>query len=270
MVITLGFLTGVARYATPAAIRSPLEVFNNIFDVFLGLGTLVGIVVISYALWKGFQYRSGSEKAENTDVDRPALGELPESGDGGRKLFVSFGISAIIVLGLLGWTYGSLLYVDSGPPPQQASNPVQIDVTGYQFGWRFEYPNGYQSSSLRIPANRPINFKVTSDDVFHNFGIPELGLKTDAIPGQTTSTWIVADETGTYQARCFELCGRGHSFMTARVIVMKPDAYDQWYASTANETTSSGANQSATQTAQSTNGTATSTTTTTATTATGA
>lgn len=262
MVSMLGILTGVAWTAMPAAIRSPIQVFNNIFDVFIGLGTLVGVVVIGYALWKGYQYRSESERAKKADVDRPKLGELPESGDGGRKLFVSFGISTIIVLGLLGWTYGSLLYVESGPPAQQASNPVEIDVTGYQFGWRFTYPNGYQDSTLRIPANRPINFKVTSDDVFHNFGIPELGLKTDAIPGQTTSTWIVADETGTYQAKCFELCGRGHSFMTAKVIVMEPDAYDKWYASTANETTttSAGGNQTANATTSTTTASPTTTT----------
>ncbi|MFB6113333.1 MAG: cytochrome c oxidase subunit II [Halodesulfurarchaeum sp.] len=238
MSITLERVVGLTGGLTPLQIRSPIEVFNDIFTIFLGLGTLVGVVVIGYMLYKAYQYRAETGKGEDADVKRPELGELPETGEGGRKLFVSFGISAVIVLGLIGWTYGSLLYVEGGPPTGERANPVEIKVTGFQFGWEFTYPNGHTTTTLRIPENRPVKLKVTSSDVFHNFGIPALGLKTDAIPGRVTSTWLVAEETGTYTARCFELCGTGHSFMTAQVIVMEQDKYQQWYSSLGNETAS--------------------------------
>ena len=236
MSATYGTIAGVFENPIPAAVRSPIDVFNDIFTVFLGLGTLVGIVVIGYMVWKGYQYREGSGKGKEADIERPSLGDLPEGEGGGRKLIFSFAISAIIVLGLLGWTYGSLLYVEAGPPVEEDSNPIEIQVTGYQFGWEFEYPNGHTTSTLRIPEDRAINLQVTSDDVFHNFGIPELGLKADAIPGQTTSTWLYADEPGNHTARCYELCGTGHSLMTAEVVVMEQSAYESWYESTANET----------------------------------
>ena len=83
-----------------------------------------------------------------------------------------------------------------------------------------------------MPEDRAIRLNVTSEDVFHNFGAPGLRVKTDAIPGTTTETWFIGDETGTYEAKCYELCGVGHSAMNADVVVMEPDAYAEWYAST--------------------------------------
>jgi len=80
--------------------------------------------------------------------------------------------------------------------------------------------------------------RVTSRDVFHNFGVPGLKVKSDAIPGQETTTWFVEDETGTYTAQCYELCGAGHSYMTADVVVMEPTEYDEWYAGTNNSSAS--------------------------------
>ncbi|MDY6764461.1 MAG: cytochrome c oxidase subunit II, partial [Halobacteria archaeon] len=62
-----------------------------------------------------------------------------------------------------------------------------------------------------------------------------LRVKTDAIPGQTTTTWFVANETGTYQAQCFELCGTGHSFMDAQVVVMEQEEFEEWYTNSSTQ-----------------------------------
>lgn len=204
-------------------------VFEEIYWVFLTLGTLVGIVVIVYMVYNGYKYRDRGGR-DQSDIDRPELGELPEGGGGGRKLFLSLGISAIIVISLIAWTYGTLLYVEA--EPSQAEDSLNVRVEGFQFGWEFIYPNGNTSDTLRVPRGTTVKLTVTSRDVFHNFGIPAFKFKTDAIPGQTTDTWFRADETGTYEAQCFELCGAGHSAMNAEVIVMEPAAYEQWYATT--------------------------------------
>ena len=236
---TFATLGGVLRFLSPAAVESPSTIFNRIFLVFVVLGTIVGIVVMGYMIWKAYEYRADGGKGDGLDVDRPSLGELPTGGDGGRKLFLSFAISTVIVVGLIVWTYGALLTVEAGPAAAETQgDPVEVDVTGFQFGWEFEYENGHTTTgTLRVPADRPVKLEVTSADVFHNFGIPGMSLKADAIPGQTTETWFIAEEAGTtHQAQCYELCGTGHSFMTAEVIVMEPDAYEEWYESTSNET----------------------------------
>lgn len=210
-----------------------IAVFERIYEVFLILGTIVGIVVISYLLWKAYKYRDTGERTADEDVQRPQLGELPESSGGGRKLLLSFSLSAIIVISLIVWTYGTLLYVETAPA--QEEDALTVEVEGYQFGWQFKYPNGYTADSqlgdaFRVPANRMIKLQVTSRDVFHNFAITDLRVKADAIPGQTTDTWFRAENPGTHEAACYELCGAGHSFMNAEVIVMPQDEWNTWYA----------------------------------------
>ncbi len=239
---------------TGGGVRTTLEVFREIFLVFLALGTVVGVVVVGYMVYNAYRYRDGNGDV-SADVDRPRLGELPGGGGSGKKLFVSFGISAFIVVSLIGWTYGTLQYVEDGPPEAEAQEPLEVEVTGYQFGWRFEYPNGHTNSTLRVPADRPIRLIVTSDDVFHTLGIPDQRVKTDAIPGQTTRTWFVAEETGEFEVRCYELCGEGHSYMVADGVVMDQSSFDRWYAnasadgeesdeSASNETDDSATNES--------------------------
>lgn len=215
------------------AVRTTGEAFQEIYTVFLALGTLVGVVVISYMLYNAYKYRSKRDGVKR-DLDKPEPGELPEADGGGRKLLLSFTLSALIVVSLIAWTYLTLLYIEEGPDASPEDN-MEIDVTGYQWGWRFEYPNGHTTTGeLRIPEGEVIRMSVTSDDVFHNIGIPEFRRKTDAIPGQTTEMWFVANETGTYRASCYELCGAGHSFMTADVVVMPEPEFEEWYANTTN------------------------------------
>jgi cytochrome c oxidase subunit 2 len=232
---------GITRHLAPLQVRgliprgTRVDVFRSIFDVFLILGTLVGVVVVAYMLVNAYKYRErGEESAGKGKADRPVLGELPTGGGGGRKLFLSFGISAVIVVSLIGWTYGTLLFVENNPVAVDGENEgdeMEVTVEGYQFGWEFRYANGHVvQNTLRVPVDTEIAIRVTSRDVFHNFGIPELRVKSDAIPGEETRTWFAADETGTYTARCYELCGSGHSHMVAEVIVMPKDEFRQWYA----------------------------------------
>lgn len=226
--LVLGGLSGLLAQSGLIPRGTRVFVFERIFTVFLLLGTLVGVVVIGYMLYNAYKYR---DKGQEEDADRPVLGELPAGGGKGKKLFTSFALSAVVVISLVAWTYGTLLYVEEGPTESES---LEVEVEGYQFGWRFTYPNGHVEDStaggaLRVPEDQAVRLRVTSTDVFHNFGIPSMKVKTDAIPGQTSETWFEAEETGTYTANCYELCGAGHSYMTAQVIVMEPDEYREWY-----------------------------------------
>ena len=227
--------------------RTQVDVFTELYLVFLPLGTIVGVVVIAYMLYNAYKYRSTDTDAEGRyDVEeeygdgvvRPQLGELPTSGKGGKKLFLSFGISAVLVLGLIIYSYSLLLYVENPDPEEE----MEIQVEGFQFGWGYEYENGYSTSNeLIVPADEVVSLEITSRDVMHNYGIPGLRAKADAMPGQTTDTWFQADEPGEYEAICYELCGNGHSNMREDVLVLPaeefewsddPDEFEQWYDET--------------------------------------
>ncbi len=215
-------------------LRSQADVFSEIFLVFLVIGTLVGVVVVIYTLAHAYKYRDTGEDSEGFDA--PRLGELPTGQGGGKskKLFLSFGLSAVIVISVVVYSYTLLLYVESGPDEAEIEpdGNMDIEVEGFQFGWEFEYPNGQtELDTLRVPAgeNQVIRLHVTSSDVWHNFGVTELRIKADSIPGQTATTWFTADEPGTYTIECFELCGSGHSQMDGEIEIMEPDEFNEWY-----------------------------------------
>lgn len=207
-------------------VRTQASVFEEIFLVFLVLGTIVGVVVIGYMLYNGWRYRAS---VADEPADPPRVGELPVGEGGGKKLALSFTLSAIIVLGLIIWSYSAVLYVDQGP---EIEENMEVEVIATQFAWEFVYENGESTTNeLVIPQDQFVRFSVTApdNDVWHTFGVTELRIKADAIPGHVSSEWVIADTPGVYLAECFELCGAGHSFMEADVIVLPPDQFDEWY-----------------------------------------
>lgn len=207
--------------------QTRVDVFESIFLVFLGIGTLVGVVVVSYTLYNAYKYRDNDDAKDDDSL--PTLGELPTGGKGGKKLFLSFGISAIIVISLVVWTYMMLLYVED-PSSEFDEDPVEIEVEGDGFAWHFQYENGVESTeTLVVPADKPVEIRVTSGDVWHAFGVPDLRVKADAIPGEYDETWFMAEEAGTeHEIKCYELCGDLHSDMTGTVEVMEQDEFEQW------------------------------------------
>lgn len=230
-----------SAFPTPIPLQTRAEVFEQIFTIFLGLGTLVGIIVVSYTLYNAYKYRDTDAPTDDEDV--PTLGELPTGGKGGKKLFVSFGLSAIIVLGLVLWTYTWLIYVETGPEESPGEDALEVDVEGQAFSWSFEYENGVQTSSggegLVVPEDTAVWVNVTSIDVWHAFGIPDQRVKADAIPGETDVTWFATDslEEGDGDRvvnedgiECFELCGPGHSNMKSNITVMEEEAFEEWMA----------------------------------------
>lgn len=104
-----------------------------------------------------------------------------------------------------------------------------VEVTGFQFGWRFDYPEtGVSSDELWLPLNRQALFRITSRDVIHSFWVPEFRLKQDAVPGRWTELRVKPTETGDYRLRCAELCGYAHAAMISRVVVVEPAAFEAW------------------------------------------
>lgn len=269
--LTAHLSSGLLQAQSGDDLATRVDVFDEVFLVFVGLGTIVGIIVTAYLLHKAYKYRAGNGEDE-ADIERPTLGELPSGADkGGKKLFLSFALSAIIVISLIGWTYGLLLYVETGMAEQPEEETVDVEVIGFSFGWDFVYhdddripadeaealieEHGEQAvlealrdddlesldegvdtnlettNEMTIPTDRPVMIEATApeSDVWHNFGIPELRVKADAMPGETTETWFIAEEEGTYLAECFELCGVGHSVMEADVHAVSEEEFQDWY-----------------------------------------
>jgi cytochrome c oxidase subunit 2 len=73
-----------------------------------------------------------------------------------------------------------------------------------------------------------VKLEVHAKDVVHDWWVPSLGPKIDAIPGQTTTTWFEANEPGTYHGQCAEFCGVGHSTMAITVKVVSAAEWESF------------------------------------------
>ncbi len=115
-------------------------------------------------------------------------------------------------------------------------------VTARQFEWRIQYPGKdgvldtiddiHHVNDLHIPVNEQILVQLESMDVLHDFFLPNLRIKQDAVPGMTIPVWFRATEQGTYDLVCAELCGWGHYKMKGRLTVETKAQYEQWLADT--------------------------------------
>lgn len=107
-------------------------------------------------------------------------------------------------------------------------NALEVRVIGYQWSWRFEYPQGFSSNTLYLPANKQVLLKMESPDVLHSFWVPEFRVKQDLIPGRVTELRITPNLEGEYKVRCAEICGTSHAYMESPVVVVSQAAYDVW------------------------------------------
>lgn len=136
-------------------------------------------------------------------------------------------VPLIIVLGLAYIGAENLAETRRADP-----NAMEVRVTGFQWGWRFEYPDfGITSNELYLPVNRQVVLKMTSTDVLHSFWVPEFRVKQDLVPGRITELRITPTLIGdTYKVRCAEMCGTSHAYMESPVIVVETVNFDAWVA----------------------------------------
>ena len=110
---------------------------------------------------------------------------------------------------------------------------IEVNVTGQQWVWNFDYENGARSNVLYLPVDKPVIFNITSVDVKHSFWIVQMGIKMDANPGYITETAVTPNKIGVFDIRCAELCGLLHAYMQTKVHVVSQADYDAWLKNSA-------------------------------------
>jgi cytochrome c oxidase subunit 2 len=152
-----------------------------------------------------------------------------------RRLEITWTIATAIILLFVGVASYGVLANDNVTYQPQAENaagdPVVVNAEAYQWGWEMSYPengNVTTGTEIVVPKDRPVVIHVSSRDVVHGFHVPELALKTDAMPGQANTIKTVPYEEDTYQGYCSEFCGVAHSQMYFTVEVVSEEEYQQW------------------------------------------
>lgn len=125
------------------------------------------------------------------------------------------------------------------------SPSITIKAVGHQWYWSYEYTD-YESSSgdpiefdsymvpetdlekgqlrlldvdnsMKIPVDTHIRIVVQSTDVLHDFAVPSLGVKIDAVPGRLNQVSVIPEREGIFYGQCSEICGTLHGFMPIKV-----------------------------------------------------
>jgi cytochrome c oxidase subunit II len=205
--------------------------FDGLFGLFTYLAVAVGVVVFSLLIYFIVKYREKPSSRQPDDT--PILGKTPRSRGHARSVVLTLSLSTIIIVPLIIGSFGAIDNILTPPAPSQVCDGCGVLVTGHQFYWHFAYPNGHSDDLvLRVPVGHSIRLNVTSADVFHDFGIIGLDIKTDAIPGRTNVLWFTPYQVGNFVIQCFELCGVGHATMKAILNVVDETTFQQWYTHT--------------------------------------
>ncbi len=157
---------------------------DTLYDVLLVVSVPIFVLVMAVAIYSVVKFRA-----------RP--GDL---GDGApihgntrlEVIWVTIPFILVTALAVYGWIV--LDDLEAKEP-----NTLVVDVRAQQFAWRFAYPgeNNLKSNQLVLPKDRPVEFRVTTNDVIHDFWVPQFRLKTDTVPGLTTKLRVTPNRLGT-------------------------------------------------------------------------
>jgi cytochrome c oxidase subunit II len=218
--------------------RRAIDDFMQVLFAIAGVFFAIILTVFVYALLF-FRGRQGDE----TD-SRPIRGHA--------ALEITWTVIPLIIVIVLSFYGGKVLNEISSTNPHQggaksiyslgafvpgetsASDMTQKDlpvtVIAKRYIWMFGYPEqGIDSTyELVVPLNRRIVFSMKSEDVIHSFWVQEWGPKQDAVPGLSPVLRITPADTGRYTLVCSQLCGFGHTNMTAPVRVVPAADFEGW------------------------------------------
>lgn len=214
------------------------------------------ILFFGYCLWR-FR-RSRNPAASHAGAQSHASSWL----EGGVAV-----AEAVLLIGL-----AIPLWADRVAEFPAAAESTVVRVVGEQFAWNVHYPGpdgvfGKTSNEkidlqsnplgidradpaakddvttvnqLRLPVGKPAIVHLRSKDVIHSFGVPEMRIKQDAVPGIDIPVWWVPTVTTAamreklgkpefvYEIACAQLCGIGHATMRGFVTIEEPADFQKW------------------------------------------
>ena len=135
-------------------------------------------------------------------------------------------LSAITTVGVIAMLApGLFVWADFVTPPEEAT---EFEVMGQQWQWNFRYPgadgklgtadtefiselnpfginpedpNGQDdivvnAPEMHLPIGKPVKALLRSNDVLHNYTVPQFRVKMDMVPGLVSYLWFQPEVTG--------------------------------------------------------------------------
>ncbi|MCR8963400.1 cytochrome aa3 quinol oxidase subunit II [Brevibacillus halotolerans] len=183
--------------------------------------SFIVVVVIALFVFMVTKYRASKQKEE---YEPPYIeGNLVVE-------MVCVGIPVLIVIILSVISVKSNYIVESRPQGYEDKKPLVIYASSSNWKWHFSYPqeNIETVNYLRIPINRPIEFKLYSYGPITSFWVPQLGGQKYAMADMVTTLHLAADVPGDYMGRNANFSGKGFAENIFNVEAITEAKYAKW------------------------------------------
>ncbi|HVL64869.1 MAG TPA: cytochrome c oxidase subunit II [Actinomycetota bacterium] len=218
-------ITILAGACAPRPTTAGGREIERLYDIFSVIAAIVFIVTAGLILWSMLRYRR--KRADDA---------LPRQTHTNVALeVVWFAIPQLIVVGLFVLSVQTLGRVDE-PPAEAGAAPLVVEVEGFQWGWRFSFPDAgvtvtgiaQDDPVVVLPVDVPIVFELASRDVIHSFYVPRFLTKRDVVPGHDNALTITIEEEGVYEGKCAEFCGLLHAEMNFEIRAVPEEEFRTW------------------------------------------
>jgi cytochrome c oxidase subunit II len=202
----------------------------KVFYVTVYVTTVIFVIVAAI-----FGYATLKFKARNSSDEHAAP---PEQSHGNPLVELSLIGGSVLALVIIAIPTLRVVWYSYDVPAAEQQNMYEVNATGFQWWFRFEYPHEKVNESttlvaaneLVIPAGRPVRINLRTTDVIHSFWVPRLAGKVDMIPNRANKIWMQADKPGYFWGQCAEYCGESHAVMRFRVIALAEKDFADWLA----------------------------------------
>ncbi|MFQ5634757.1 MAG: c-type cytochrome, partial [Gammaproteobacteria bacterium] len=248
VVILLVIGTVIFHFASPwwfTPIASNWGAIDFTINVTLWVTGVVFVAVNLFLAYSVYKYRYRPDRRAHYDPENKKLEIWLTS-------ITALGVVAMLAPGLVVWA--NFVQVPDGS--------ASFEAVGRQWQWRFRFPGEdgvlgrsdgklvtadnpfgmheddpaglddvlIDSNIVHLPVDQPVTALLRSQDVLHNFAVPQFRVKMDLVPGLVTYVWFEPNRTGTFEILCEELCGIAHHTMRGKVVVDTREDFQTWLA----------------------------------------
>lgn len=200
----------------------------DVWEVTIWVTLVIFVLVASVLTYATFKFRVRGDAAKNAPP--------PPQSHGNPLIELSLIGASVLALVIIAVPTLKGIFYTYDVPVAEKENAYRVTAVGYQWWFRFEYPNEQipevgplvTSNELVIPAGRPVRIDLRGMDVIHSFWVPRLAGKVDMIPNRANFLWLQADEPGYFWGQCAEYCGDSHAVMRFRVVALGPREFNEW------------------------------------------
>jgi cytochrome c oxidase subunit II len=243
----------------PAQASSHAEELDHMLSLVHWLMLVLFIGWGIYFIYVLFRFRRGANPVANYTGAKGKISKGTEVA-----------VAIVEVILLVGYAFPAWATRVKALPSENEA--LVVRVVGEQFAWNVQYhgpdgkfgrtdvklvtadnPLGLDKSDpaakddvttinqLNVPVGRPILVRLSTKDVIHSFGLYEMRVKQDAIPGMDTPVWFIPTVTTDemrqrlnkpdfdYEITCSQLCGLGHFRMRGFVTVQSQADFTKWF-----------------------------------------